>query len=74
MLFHNQVHHERDGHGDAANADEPLDELVALLALQKAAEIAADPGAAGHQGGNRPVDFPVKSKRDGAHQQEHVGE
>ena len=44
-LFHNQIDDECNGHADAADADKALDELVAFLALQEAAEVAANPGA-----------------------------
>ena len=73
-LFHNQVHHECDGHADAADADKALDELVALLALQKAAEVAADPGSACHDDGDGPVDFSGHAEGECAYQQEDVGE
>ena len=73
-LFSDQVHDKGNSHADAADANEALNELVALLALQETAEITADPGACRHDDGDRPVDFPVNSKGDGADQQEHVGE
>ena len=73
-LFNNQVHHQRDGHADATDADEALDELVAFFALQETAEIAADPGAACHDDGDGPVDFASHAERNGTYHQEHVGE
>ncbi len=73
-LFREQVHHERDGHANAANADEPLDELVAFFALRETAEIAAEPGACGHDNRNGPVDFPGESECNRAYDQEHVRE
>ena len=74
MLFHNQVDHECDGHADAADADKALDELVAFLALQETAEVAADPGAACHDDGDGPVDFSRHAESECAYQQENVGE
>lgn len=74
MSLHDQVHNKRNCHADAANANESLDKLVAFFTLQKATEIASNPGATCHQHRNGPVDFAVDSKGDGTYHQEHVGE
>ena len=73
-LFHHQVHDERNRHTDAANADESLDELVAFLALRKAAEVTAEPGTCRHNNRDRPVDFSGNAECDGTYNQEHVRE
>ena len=51
-----------------------MDKPVALLALQETSEVAADPGAYGHDDGYGPVDFTRKAQGHGAYDQEHVRE
>ena len=51
-LFYEQIYNEGDCHADAANADESLDELVALFALCEAAEVAAEPRTCCHDEGD----------------------
>jgi len=73
-LLDNQIYDKRNRHADAANADESLDELIAFLALRKAAEVTAEPGTCRHNNRNGPVDFPCNAESDGTYNQEHVRE
>lgn len=72
--FYCQINNECNRHADAANADEPLDELVAFFALREAAEVATEPCACRHDDGDGPVDFPCDAESHCAYNQEHVCE
>ena len=66
-LLHHQVYGEGNGHADAADANESLDEFVAFFTLRETAEVAAKPGSCRHDDGDGPVDFSCHAESDCAY-------